>query len=1167
MNYLNKATTKNAAIFAGILIAICGVLSMNAFTSDRTAGTKTKTDVVWQIGNQDGLSIEFASGSRDSLHYVIGKNTPSKDFPGSQSGSLNGEDDKVRKHPYTIVFNKPKASLDRYTLVLNLIYQNSSPVNIEVDINGHRGIFPVSYTDKKDLTDWEANSMLLTKQEIKVPVEASWLKEEDNEITIIPLGLGSMAYDSLLLTKRGSPNNLGEKPYLKPTVFYHKKDGELTEVAELQIPVTQPFAEGKATIQIGGQKILADLEENEYDFGTLTQKVTLPAFDQPQQAEIKVSLDNKTLQASQKFVPAKKWKFYIAARIHNDIGYTDLQPNVNELDTRNTDQVMNILDRYPFYKFNFETTWLVENYLDSRVQSYREKYYKHAAEGRASNNVFYLNLLTGLCSGEELYRATYESHKLHKQHGTNFDWASLTDAPSHSWFLPTLLTDIGVKGFANGSNQTRAPILRFSNLNEESPFYWEGINGEKMMMWYSRSYIQLMGLIHAEGWSGKPNYDILDITMPQFLHRYQRDDYAPDAVMVYGAYVDNAAIPEDAGAPIIKKWNEEHAYPKLIMASDGDYYDYIDGHFKDDLPVYRGGAGAYWEDGAGSSAKATKLNQHTQELLPMAETAAGLSSILMPKYRYKSERFNAAWKNVMFYDEHTWGAYNSISNPDMEFVKRQWEIKESYAKKANLDARTLLTRSLNRLCQLYQIEGNTVFAFNFQPWKRSNPIQLELNNGQYLVDSETDKPVKYDVIYEKEGYRKIRFMAEDVPAMGYKGYGIRSLEGIPEETHTTQKVSGGVAESPSYKLTIDEENGGIKSLIDKNTGNELVDQGADYALNEYLYVSGGKDSKIINHGMSTPPADLTIDQPVSAKILENITTPLGQRIVVETKAKHTPTVRSTYQLYNDIKRIDVYNKVIKDKVRDKEGVYFAYPFKAKKPEFAYQIQNGWLRPNQDQLPGAAREWFTTQNLVRVKDGSFTIALSTPDAPLITLTDINRGKWPTHLDITNGHVFSYVMNNYWFTNYKASQGGTFEFDYSITSGNDLDDEKLAQFDADTRKPILGYPHLSTWSASVQAEDRPLSPVEGSFMQIEDNNLQFVVLKQAEDGKGYIIRLREATGKKGETKITFPLFKVQKAYLANGVEEIKKELTVEGHSISMPYQPNSYTTIRLDLKPGI
>ncbi len=1157
---------KKFIIYGGILAAILSFLALNSCRMDKGESDTNDTGIVWEIGSQDGLSIEFAAGSRDSVKYIVGESIPSKDFPAMQSGDLDERDNKSYKKPYTISFDMAQDSSKRYILELNLIYRDVSPRNIEVIVNGRNGIFPVLYKEKQDLNGGEANSTLLAKQRIRVPIDATWLKEKNNEITIIPLGLGSMTYDAVQFERSAEPSDLDKSPYLKPTIFYHKKGNQLMEVAEIQIPFVEKFIQGRATFKFDSTTISTNFGENQYNFGLLTKQLMLPAFDQPKQVEINVFLDDKKVEFSQKFIPAKKWKFYIAARIHNDVGYTDLQPNVNELDTRNTDRVLNILDQYPFYKFNFETTWLVDNYLDSRIDTYRKKYFAHAIDGRASNNAFYLNLLTGLCSGEELYRATYEAHKLHKEHGTTFEWASLTDAPSHSWFLPTLLNDIGIKCFTNGSNQTRAPILRFSDLNKRSPFNWEGINGEKIMMWYARSYLQFVELTYAGSWRGKPNYDIMDITLPQYLNRFQRGDYVPDAVMIYGAYVDNAAIPKEAGAPLVQKWNEEYEYPKLIMASDADFYDYIDKKFKNDLPVFRGGAGAYWEDGAGSSAKATKLNQHTQELLPLAETAASLSTIMMPKYRYKSERFTQAWKNVMFYDEHTWGAHSSIARPDLDFVKRQWEIKKNYAQKANLNTRTLLTRSLNRLCQLYQIEGNILFAFNFQPWNRSNLIQFELDNGQFIIDMETENAVEFDVLYENEGYRKIQFMAEDVPGMGYKGYAIRSLKGISKEANETQNVSGEIMENKWYKLTIDMKNGGIKSLIDKKSGRELVDQDK-YSLNEYLYVSGGENSKVINHGMSIPPADLTVNQPVSARIVEHVSTPLGQRIVIETKAKNTPLIRSSYQIYNDIKRIDINNVIIKDDILDKEGVYFAYPFKTKNPEFSYQIQNGWLRPNKDQLPGAAREWFTTQNLVRVKDGDFSMVLSTPDAPLITLTDINRGKWPTHLNITNGYIFSYVMNNYWFTNYKASQGGKFEFDYSITSGDKLSEEEFAHFDADTRSPIKGYPHLSSFSASVKTDDRPLSPVKGTFMRIDDSHLQFVVLKQAEDNKGWIVRLREITGKGGETKISFPMFKVLKAYLTNGVEDNKKELPVNGHEIVVPYNANSYTTIRLEVKSNL
>ena len=81
-----------------------------------------------------------------------------------------------------------------------------------------------------------------------------------------------------------------------------------------------------------------------------------------------VTLGGETLSGANAVAPAKQWKVFVCPKVHNDVGYTDLQPHVNELDNRNTDTVLDILAKYPFYKFNFETSWLVDNYMDCRTQ-------------------------------------------------------------------------------------------------------------------------------------------------------------------------------------------------------------------------------------------------------------------------------------------------------------------------------------------------------------------------------------------------------------------------------------------------------------------------------------------------------------------------------------------------------------------------------------------------------------------------------------------------------------------------------------------------------------------------------------------------------------------------------------------------------------------------------
>lgn len=1114
---------------------------------------------LWSIGKPDGVGIEFAPGGRGELTFTIGQSTPSRDFAGQHQGAT-GFDGQVTERPYTIRFDLAEAASANYELVLDLIFTTGAPQQFKVRVNEKTGIFPIRPASKHSMWGEQGNDMLLAEQRLVIPVKGEWLQARDNQITLIPLGVGNLAYDAITFQAAASAPDL--TPHLQPTIFFKKQGGKLVEVCHVVVPFQTPFTQGEARLQLGRHTYTTAFN-SPYDFGELTEPVLVPASIPAGPAQLTVIRDAQRQEVTRPFQPAKQWRVFVCPKVHNDVGYTDLQPHVNELDNRNSDQVLNILRQFPAYKFNFETAWLVDNFLDCRTPPYQKEFYTRLKQQRLGVNALYLNLMTGICSGEELYRAMYFTHRLHREHDGNFDFACLTDAPSHSWFLPTLFSDAGIKGFANGANQTRAPILHHSHLNEDSPYWWEGMNGERIFMWYARSYVQLKRLV-GPGWGQDvSSVAYLKSSVPQFLVRYERTDYAPDAVMIYGAYVDNAAIPDTGEADTIAAWNQEFEFPKLVVATDGEYFNYVEQHFADRLPVYRGDCGAYWEDGAGSTAQATALNRQTQKILPAAETAAALASLFEPRNRYPAEDFWHAWRNVMFYNEHTWGAHNSVSQPGRQFVEQQWEIKASYATRANLDARTLLARANNRLAQVIEVDGSSIIAFNWQNRARTAVIETELNSNEQLVDLADDRVIPMDIYAEQDGWRKVRFLAPEVPALGYKAYGIRGWQA--QAHRVNESAPGDTIENEFYRLVVDRRTGGLRSLFDKQEKRELLDPQAAYQLNEYLYVSGGENSQILNCNFGTPPASLTIHEPESVTDIQLQRTPLGSRLLVQTKSKHTPRVQSEYRLYDQLKRVDIVNTIEKEETRAKEAVYFAFPFAAQQPALEYQIQNGWVRPNEDQMPGACREWFTPQNLVHVRDGDFSVAWSTADAPLVTLTDINRGLWLSHLPIKNGHVYSYALNNYWFTNYRAQQGGTLVFRYAITSGRGLNREALARFDEDTRTPVLGYPHLSSFSAAISQAGRPMPARGASFFTVEAPNLEIVTLKAAEDGDGFVLRVREVAGRAGEAKLHSEAFRLQSAWLCNGVEENQRKLTVKDHVITVPYQPNAFTTLRLKAAP--
>jgi hypothetical protein len=304
---------------------------------------------------------------------------------------------------------------------------------------------------------------------------------------------------------------------------------------------------------------------------------------------------------------------------------------------------------------------------------------------------------------------------------------------------------------------------------------------------------------------------------------------------------------------------------------------------------------------------------------------------------------------------------------------------------------------------------------------------------------------------------------------------------------------------------------------------------------------------------------LEVTGQAGARLLENVATPFGRRVRIRARAKNVPLIESEIAIYDDLKRVDIRNRVCKDDIRAKEAVYFAFPFRSAAPRFQYQVHNAWADPNLDQLPGSCREWFATQNLVLSRDGKFTAALSTPDFPLVSLTDINRGKWLEKLELANGHVYSYVANNYWSVNIKASQSGELVLRYYITSGNDMDNDALSRFDAQTRSALIPY---SRYERLYESGPRPMPPGKASLLQIDAPNVEISAFKQAEDENGCILRLRETSGRAAAAVLKFPWFKIDKAWLANGVEENQARLIPSaGGTLSLPMKPAQYTTLRL------
>jgi hypothetical protein len=306
-------------------------------------------------------------------------------------------------------------------------------------------------------------------------------------------------------------------------------------------------------------------------------------------------------------------------------------------------------------------------------------------------------------------------------------------------------------------------------------------------------------------------------------------------------------------------------------------------------------------------------------------------------------------------------------------------------------------------------------------------------------------------------------------------------------------------------------------------------------------------------------ADLKITPSFGGRIVGLRTTPTGEILTLEAKGLHTPLVRTEILLYDDEKKIEFVNHLVKQPVRAKESGYFAFPVAAPKPSFRYEIQNGWIDPVQDMLKGAGLEWFSVAHWVKALAPDWEVAIAPVDAPLITLGDVNRGVWPEEFKPVSSTIFSYIFNNYWHTNYRAQQGGELTFRYTMTSGPILSPDDLARFGRTAMTPLETDEVID--QDKVGDPPSPLEPVSTSFLQVEGSGVVVENWKSAEDGNGSVLRLLETSGAESRAVLRFPLFRLRRAWLSTAMEDDVKEIPVENSSFEVTLQPHQIATLRI------
>ncbi|MBV8859145.1 MAG: hypothetical protein JOZ02_19590 [Acidobacteria bacterium] len=1130
---------------------------------------------VWQIGEFNSSSDEF--GLQQAVGPFDAGRGRAQDWGATQQAVVASKADAASAR--VVRFELADEPRGLYRLRLGLILNSPRVPVVQLEVNGHRGWF--YQRPEKDFEEGNLEASIFPQYavgKLDVEIPAGFLRRGANEIsltavadplsTALPGGEETaddlLRYDALALYEESSTATSPgvSAAEATPTIFYRREGAGLSEVVSVLVRWSGSAPKGKVTLSLGGRhhtQLLAPAG----DFGEQRFEFLVPQFAAGTRANVRVNADDRDYDFAQTLTPRRKWTVYLVPHEHLDIGYSDFQTKLAELHSRVVDEALEMTAERPEFRFSLDGYWQAQQFLEGRSEEERRKFYDAVRARKIFVPAQHSVMLTGAGTAEVLLRSFYASHKFNREHGGPWDYVNITDVPSYTWSYASILAAAGIKYFSAAANADRGPTLMLGDLHRRSPFWWEGPDGSRVLLWYARHYHQIgseFGLPPrlANGYEG----------LRTFLNVYERPDYAPSAVLLHGSQWENTSL-HKSQADIVREWNARFEYPRLAFAGFGEALEKISSGVADRLPVVRGDGGPYWEDGVASDALHAALERENERRAVSAEKLSTIASLVDPRSRPPRAALDSMWDSIFVMNEHTWGWGRSVTEPHSEDSERELAYKRLRASMARDRIEYVLDRAMTTIAGSVETPERALVVFNTLNWRRDGRVDFDLQKTREIVDLETQRVVPFEVLEDHPAYQRIRFLAREVPAMGYRTYHVRDKAPPPSNASPTPSSTTPSTARPDtiendfYRVQLDAESGSIKSIFDKQLGRELVDSSSPYRFGQYVYVTGGDQfpNQMLTYRKTSPVARLEVHRAAGGRVVSAEKTPTGARAVLESSAPNTPRVETEVVLFDGAKKIEIDYRVRKDVVYQKEGVYFAFPVAVRDPQFRFDVQTAVVNPAKDMMPGAGREWFSSQNWASVGDERLTVAVVNRDSFLWTFGDIVRGTWPKEFKPAGPALFSYALNNYWNTNYVAAQGGEFTFRYVLTSARALDQVAMARMGWEETTPLertLVKSQDQTYPAR-----KTLPAAQASLLDVDSPSVLLSAWKRAEDGAGTVMRFIELGGARAEVKVGGPLLKGWAGEACNAVEECGRPVS-GGNPLEFSIGPRQIFTLKVS--PG-
>ncbi|SEW53434.1 glycoside hydrolase family 38 N-terminal domain-containing protein [Chitinophaga arvensicola] len=886
---------------------------------------------------------------------------------------------------------------------------------------------------------------------------------------------------------------------LQPTVAYLRDHGAAARMVRIRFHGGSSYKAATVYTQFNGREDSTTLPASTAGMTDYELALPGPPVEKDAQLFVRLVSDGQTYTARCIIAPARQWKVYLMPHSHVDVGYTNVQAKVLAIHMNNIDEAIKIAARtanYPVearFKWNTEALWVVDKYLSTASNEKKQAFKEAVQKGWINLDGAYANTNTSATSSAQLLQLFSTGARLAKDYGMQIHTMFQGDVPGASWGLISQSNLTGVHYFLSAPNANDR--IGSSGQWRDKPFYWRDASGQQQVLfWQSSPYSigytlkgsKIPNFFTVEDpkpyYTGKPSDNFLNPYLFDYLSQLEQKTFPYNMTLLTWAMSDNAPIdPELPDA--VKAWNERYASPQLVITSVKQFFQDFETAWKDKIPVMSGDYTEYWTDGIASGARETAINRQASDRLQQA----GAIWAIRNKPGYPADSFHNTWLNLLMFNEHTWGAYNSVSEPQDPKAIAQWRYKQAFALNAQQQSIALLDSSTNGAANAAgdnakEYTGNTANAvdvFNTlgQPHTAVVLIPAALSQaGDQVKDSQGKK-----LPSQRLSTGELAFLATALPPFSKQRF---TIHAGPQTTGTKATVTANSLDNGLYTIRVDPNTGNITELRKKGYDGNLADAAG---LNQYSYMPGDSAEKVV----SSAQANIRIKEKG----------PLVVSLLITTPAPGANSLTREIRLAAGSDQITLINTLDKKAIGDKESVHFVFPFHVPGAQVRYSIPWGSIRAEADQLPYTNRNWYTQQRWVDVSNKNVGVTWSSPDAPLFEI-----GQYPTAGLLGGLHnsprwlafteqqplISSWVMNNLWHTNFRRDQEGPTTFHYYLQVHGAYDAAVVNRAGLEHHQPPV------VTAASGPASERLFFDINGGPVYVEN-------LYPAADGNGVLLQL--------------------------------------------------------------